>query len=67
MKPKVVNKAFQFTEYANDMKYGYDSDYPINIGLMLERQESIYIGYFFNGLVGPNNELIEKYEKIDTC
>ncbi|MBD3724667.1 MAG: 2-dehydro-3-deoxyphosphooctonate aldolase [Flavobacteriaceae bacterium] len=66
-KPKVVNKAFVFTEHANDMKYGYDADYPINIGLMLERQESIYISYFFNGLLGPNNEPIEKYEKIDTC
>lgn len=66
VKPTIKNKAFQFTEHANDMKYGYDSDYPINIGLILERQEEAYVGFFFNGLLGPKGEKIS-YKKIDTC
>ena len=66
-KPLVKNNAFVFTEYANDSKYGYNADYPINIGLILERQEDLYISYFFNGLEGENGKKILKYEKVDTC
>lgn len=67
IKPKIINNAFVITEYANDNKYGYDEDYPINIGLILERQEEVYIGYFFKGLEGENGAKIEKYEKVGTC
>lgn len=66
-KPKIRNNAFLITEYANDSKYGYDADYPINIGLILERQEEVYIGYFFNGLEGENGKKIENFKKVDTC
>lgn len=66
-KPKIRNNAFLITEYANDSKYGYDADYPINIGLILERQEELYIGYFFNGLEGENGKKIENFKKVDTC
>lgn len=66
IKPPVKNGAFVLTEYANDAKYGYDSDYPINIGLILDRQEEIYVRYFFKALQGPKGETIT-YEKIDTC
>ncbi len=67
IKPKIKNNAFLLTEYSNDSKYGYNADYPINIGLILERQEDIYIGYFFNALEGENGKSIEKFEKVDTC
>lgn len=67
VKPKIVNNAFVFTEYANDSKYGYNEDYPVNIGLILERQEDVYIGYFFKGLEGENGAKIVNYEKVDTC
>lgn len=66
-KPKIRNNAFLITEYAKDSKYGYDADYPINIGLILERQEELYIGYFFNGLEGENGKKIENFKKVDTC
>lgn len=65
-KPSIQNGAFVLTEYASDSKYGYDADYPINIGLILERQEESYVRYFFNALQGPKGETIT-YEKIDTC
>lgn len=67
VKPPVKNRAFIITEYANDSKYGYDADYPINIGLILERQEELYVGYFFNGLEGKNGSKITSYKKIDVC
>lgn len=66
VKPIIKNKAFVIIETANDTKYAYDSDYPINIGLILERQEEAYVSYFFNGLLGPKGEKIS-YKKIDTC
>ncbi|MBV2196617.1 MAG: 2-dehydro-3-deoxyphosphooctonate aldolase, partial [Flavobacterium sp.] len=53
-------------EYASDNKYGYDPDYPINIGFIHEKQEEINIEYYFNGLEGPNGEKIS-YKKVDTC
>ena len=66
VKPIVKNDMFLFTEYATDGKYGFDADYPINIGLTLEKQENQYLGYFFNGLEGRNGEKIT-FKKVDTC
>lgn len=66
IKPPIKDKAFIISEYATDKKYGYDADYPINIGLILDTQEEIFVGYFFKGLEGPNGEKIN-YKKIDSC
>jgi len=66
VKPEIKEKAFVFSEYANNQKYGFDADFPINIGLIMENQESLYISYFFNGLEGPKGEKII-YKKLDTC
>lgn len=66
VKPMVKNDMFIFTEYASDGKYGFNADYPINIGLILEKQEEQYMGYFFNGLLSKNGEKIT-YKKVDTC
>jgi len=66
IRPAIKNKAYAITEYATDTKYGYDKDYPINIGFIHEKQEDINVAYFFNGLSGPKGEKIT-YKKIDTC
>lgn len=66
IKPLVKNGMFVFTAYTTDSKYGIDSDYPINIGLVNPKFEETYINYFFNGLEGPNGEKII-YQKVDTC
>ena len=66
VRPSVKDKAYVITEYATDNKYGYDQDYPINIGFIHEKQEDINIQYYFNGLEGPNGEKIS-YKKVDTC
>ena len=37
VKPSVKNNQFILTEYAPDGKYGYDKDYPINLGFENEK------------------------------
>jgi len=66
IRPAIRDLAYVITEYATDNKYGYDQDYPINIGFIHEKQEDINIQYYFNGLEGPNGEKIS-YKKVDTC
>lgn len=66
VRPSVKDKAYVITEYATDSKYGYDMDYPINMGYIHERQEDINIQYFFNSLEGPKGQKIS-YKKVDTC
>jgi hypothetical protein len=66
VRPSVKDNAYVITEYAKDSKYGYDQDYPINIGFIHEKQEDINIEYYFNGLEGQKGEKIN-YKKVDTC
>jgi hypothetical protein len=66
IKPPVRNGQFILTEYANDSKYGYNQDYPINLGFENEKFSPKNIPYFFNALTGPNGEKIQ-YEKVDSC
>ena len=66
VKPAIVARQFVLTEYAPDAKYGYNKDYPINLGFENEKNSPKNIVYFFNALNGPNGEKIS-YEKIDTC
>jgi len=66
IKPPIKNKQFLLTEYDKDGKYGYDMDYPINLGFENEKYSPKNVEYFFNSIGGPNGEKIS-YEKIDTC
>ena len=66
IKPVVKDEAYLLKEYADSKKYGYNQDYPINIGVVQEKNENIYVGYFFNGITGPNGEPVT-YKKTDTC
>ena len=45
IRPAIKDLAYVITEYATDNKYGYDQDYPINIGFIHEKQEDINIQY----------------------
>jgi hypothetical protein len=65
-KPQIVDNHFVITEYSNDKKYGYNKDYPINIGFNKENEAPKNISYFFNALLGENNKNFT-YEKVDTC
>jgi hypothetical protein len=66
IRPKIKEQRFYLTEYAKDNKYGFDADYPINIGIVNENYEQGQIGYFFNGLEGEKGEKV-LFKKIDTC
>ncbi len=66
IKPAVRGTQFILTEYATDYKYGYDKDYPVNLGFENETYSPKNIVYFFNGLAGTNGEKIS-YTKIDNC
>jgi len=66
VRPIYKENKYLITEYANDEKYGYDADYPINIGFIHEKQEAINIEYYFNGLEGAKGEKIS-FKKVTTC
>lgn len=66
VRPAFSDGQYHLTEYATDKKYGYDPDYPINIGFINENQEAINVTYFFNAIEGELSEKIT-FNKIDTC
>ena len=66
VKPQIVNNAFVITEKANDLKYGYNKDYPINLGFDNEYTSSKNIALFFNAIAGENNQPV-LYKKVDDC
>lgn len=66
LKPAVVDGHFVITTYSKDTKYGYDKNYPINVGFDEERFGERSAIYFFNALRGPNGEKIS-FLKIDNC
>jgi hypothetical protein len=57
---------FVITEYSKDKKYGYDSDYPINIFYSNTKNETINQQRFLNALAGPKGEKIT-YKKLESC
>ena len=65
-KPAMKDGHYVITEYSKDYKYGYDKNYPINIGFDNEKYGDRSIGYFFSALTGLNGEKIT-YKKIDSC
>jgi hypothetical protein len=67
IKPQVRNNQFMITEYASDGKYGYDKNYPINLGFENEKYSPKNIIYFFNALEGPKGEKISYIIKDNCC
>lgn len=60
------DKAFVITEYSADKKYGYNQDYPINLGFYGAKTAEINVKRFFDALEAPNGEKII-YKKLDSC
>ncbi|RZJ30644.1 MAG: 2-dehydro-3-deoxyphosphooctonate aldolase [Flavobacterium sp.] len=57
---------FVLTEYANDKKYGYDKDYPINVFYQNTKDENLNAQRFLNALAGPKGEKVF-YKKLESC
>lgn len=66
VKPIVKDNRFIITEYSEDKKYGYNKDYPINLGFENEKTSQKNVAYFFNALSGKNGEKFT-YEKVESC
>jgi hypothetical protein len=66
VKPRIVNNQFILAETASDEKFGFDKDYPINLGFENEKYSTRNIPLFFNAIEGPNGEKIS-YTKVDSC
>lgn len=65
--PKLDGNAFIIEEYANDSKYGFNENYPINLGFFKnENSNTTNIVRFFNGLTSKTGEKLS-YKKIGTC
>lgn len=59
-------KTFVITEISSDKKYGYDQDYPVNLGFLPIQTAEINVKRYFGALSGPNGEKLT-YKKTDTC
>ena len=66
VKPLVKENHFVIIEYSSDKKYGYDEDYPINLGFENEKKSEKNVTYFFNALAGSKGEKIT-YQKVESC
>jgi hypothetical protein len=65
--PKVVGEVFVLTEISTDSKYGFNPDYPINLGFYgSESSNKINVSRFFNGFLSPNGKKIV-YTYVDSC
>ena len=60
------DKTFILTKVSTDSKYGYDQDYPVNLGFMRFEIVDVNIKRYFGALTGPQGQEIS-YEKVDTC
>lgn len=60
------NKVFIITEVSTDKKYGYDKNYPVNLGFLPIQSAEINIKRYFGALAGPQGQPIT-YTKADTC
>ncbi|TDD98715.1 2-dehydro-3-deoxyphosphooctonate aldolase [Flavobacterium cellulosilyticum] len=65
--PRLIdNTTFVITEFSNDIKYGYDKDYPINIYYGYNGTTTINQERFLNALAGPKGEKIT-YTQLESC
>lgn len=59
-------QTFIINEVSSDSKYGYDPDYPVNLGFLPIENADINIKRYFGALSGPNNEKIT-YLRVESC
>ncbi len=64
--PEIKNNSFVITTYAENSKYGYNQDFPINIGPISEQQEGLFINFFFNAIEGKKKAPLT-FKKIESC
>ena len=60
------DKNFEISEISTDKKYGYDQDYPVNLGFMPVKMADVNVKRYFGALTGPKGEAVT-YKKTDSC
>lgn len=58
--------AFVLSGNSQDIKYGFDADYPINVFYQNTAQIELNQKRYLNALAGPKGEVIS-YKKVDQC
>ena len=65
--PKLIKgDLFEVTLVSTNKKYGYDKDYPVNVGFTSLVEGDLNVKRFLNALAGPNGEAIS-YVKAESC
>ena len=65
--PKLTtDTTFVISKYSNDLRYGYNKDYPINVFYRNTKDETINPKRFLNALTGPRGEKLF-FKKIEVC
>ncbi|QYJ67579.1 2-dehydro-3-deoxyphosphooctonate aldolase [Flavobacterium litorale] len=59
-------KTFVLTKISSNNKYGYDPDYPVNLGFLPVQNGGVNIKRYFGALSGPQGQKIS-YEHVDSC
>jgi len=59
-------KTFVITEISKDKKYGFDENYPVNLGFLPLATGEINVKRYFGALAGPDGQNIS-YTKVDSC
>lgn len=60
------DKTFIIKEISDDKNYGYDQNYPINLGFLPFQSAEINVKRFFGGITGPDGQKVS-YTKVDAC
>lgn len=61
-----IANCFIITKKSTDPKYGFDEDYPVNVGFSNVADGNVNQVRFLSGLTGPNGEKL-KFKIIETC
>ncbi|WP_159799355.1 2-dehydro-3-deoxyphosphooctonate aldolase [Flavobacterium sp. MK4S-17] len=59
-------RTFIITEISNSDKYGYDPDYPVNLGFLSLKSSEVNVDRYFGALTGPQGQKLI-YNKIESC
>ncbi len=59
-------QTFIINEISSNSNYGYDPDYPVNLGFLPIQTAEINVKRYFGGLSGPNGEKLS-YKRVDSC
>lgn len=67
MPPLNKDRNFTITEVSTDKKYGYDPDYPVNLGFLPIGSAEINVKRYFGALTGPQGQELTYTRKESCC